>query len=52
MESAFSADDVSAFCRLNAFKYVWRSTAHKDETEVNVRKAIWFLERSLKPTEK
>ena len=52
MESAFSANDVSAFCRLNAFKYVWRSTAHKDETEVNVRKAIWFLERSLKPTEK
>jgi len=51
MESAFSADDVSAFCRLNAFKYVWRSTAHKDETEVNVRKAIWFLERSLEPTE-
>ena len=48
MESAFSGEDVATFCRLNAFKYVWRSTAHKDSADVNVRKAIWFLERSLK----
>ena len=48
MESAFSGEDVATFCRLNAFKYVWRSTAHKDGSDVNVRKAIWFLERSLK----
>ena len=48
MESAFSGKDVATFCRLNAFKYVWRSTAHKDSDDVNVRKAIWFLERSLK----
>ena len=40
-------EDVKAFCLINAFKYVWRSKTHKDETDVNVRKAIWFLERSL-----
>jgi hypothetical protein len=40
MESAFSGEDVATFCRLNAFKYVWRSTAHKDSENVNVRKAI------------
>ena len=47
IESAFSKEDVKAFCLINAFKYVWRSKTHKDETDVNVRKAIWFLERSL-----
>eukprot|EP01051_Picozoa_sp_SAG22_P012701 SAG22_NODE_1345_length_4675_cov_2.245629_5_plen_53_part_00 len=39
---------VAAFCRINAFKYIWRSTAHKDGADLNVRKAIWFLDRSLR----
>ena len=47
MESAFSQDEIAAFCRINAFKYVWRCTTHKDDIDVNIRKAIWFLEHSL-----
>ena len=47
IESAFSKKDTAAFCRINAFKYIWRSTPHKDNAEINVRKAIWFLERSI-----
>jgi hypothetical protein len=47
IESAFSKEDVKAFCLIDAFKYVWRSKTHKDCSDVNVRKAIWFLERSL-----
>eukprot|EP01051_Picozoa_sp_SAG22_P009809 SAG22_NODE_844_length_6872_cov_10.004577_4_plen_220_part_00 len=41
------SDKGVMYARINAFKYLWRSTRHKDPTEVNVRKAIWFLERSL-----
>ena len=48
IESAFTKEEVQAFCRINAFKYIWRSTSHKDSTIVNVHKAIWFLERSLR----
>ena len=47
IESAFSKEDAKAFCLINAFKYVWRSKTHKDSSDINVRKAIWFLERSL-----
>ena len=47
MESAFSGEDVATFCRLNAFKYVWRSTAHKDGIDVNVRKAIIMVSGAL-----
>ena len=50
MEAAFSVEEVRSFCRINAFKYIWRSTTHKDTCDVNIRKAIWFLERSLKDT--
>ena len=48
IESAFTKEEVQAFGRINAFKYIWRSTSHKDSTIVNVNKAIWFLERSLR----
>ena len=48
MEAAFSVEEVRTFCRNNAFKYIWWSTTHKvDTSDVNVRKAIWFIERSL-----
>ena len=33
MVSAFGEDVVKDFCRLNAFKYVWRAK-HKDSVEV------------------
>ena len=47
IESAFNKAEVQAFCHINAFKYIWRSTTHKDSTSTNVHKAIWFLQRSL-----
>jgi hypothetical protein len=47
MLSAFGKQDVATFCRLAAFKYVWRLTAHKDGVKRNTRKAIWFLRMSL-----
>eukprot|EP01051_Picozoa_sp_SAG22_P007680 SAG22_NODE_549_length_9239_cov_7.477899_6_plen_185_part_00 len=31
MESAFSRDEIAAFCRINAFKYVWRCTTYKSK---------------------
>eukprot|EP01051_Picozoa_sp_SAG22_P027900 SAG22_NODE_9575_length_581_cov_19.782158_1_plen_60_part_00 len=36
MESAFSRDEIAAFCRINAFKYVWRCTTHKDTKVVQM----------------
>ena len=47
MVSAFGKDEVSAFCRLNAFKYVWRSTTHIAGSEQNLRKAMWYMNKSI-----
>ena len=46
MVSAFGQDAVRDYCRLNAFKYIWRLYS-KDNVESNTRKAIWFLRMSL-----
>lgn len=47
MMSAFHKDCVIDFCRLNAFKYIWRSDLHKDGRESNMRKAIWYLNKAV-----
>ena len=46
MVSAFGQDAVRDYCRLTAFKYIWRLYS-KDNVESNTRKAIWFLRMSL-----
>ena len=46
MVSAFGEEAVRDYCRLNAFKYVWRAK-EKDSVESNTRKAIWFLRMSV-----
>ena len=46
MVSAFGGEAVRDYCRLNAFKYVWRAK-EKDSVESNTRKAIWFLRMSV-----
>ena len=46
MVSAFGEEAVRDYCRLNAFKYVWR-VKEKDSVESNTRKAIWFLRMSI-----
>lgn len=43
MLSAFGATEVASFCKLNAFKYIWRSL-HKGNLE-DIEKAIWYLNK-------
>lgn len=45
MESAFGADTVAAFCKCNAFKYLWRSV-NKNGIE-DLKKALWYLNKLL-----
>lgn len=45
MVSAFGAENVRVFCRIAAFKYLWRHE-HKGGDE-DLRKAIWYLRFSL-----
>ena len=47
MFSAYTTEEVELFCRLNAFKYLWRASEHKDGVVVNTQKAIWFLRMSI-----
>lgn len=45
MRAAFGNDEVSAFCKLNAFKYVWRASSKNGNEDIN--KAIWYLNKYL-----
>lgn len=41
MTSAFG-DDIKTYCKINAFKYIFRS-GKKDSEEQDLKKAIWYL---------
>lgn len=43
MESAFGKEAVATWCKLNAFKYIWRAE-HKNGME-DIDKAIWYLNK-------
>lgn len=43
MEEVFGVEAVKNFCKLNAFKYLWRAD-EKDGLD-DLRKARWYLER-------
>jgi len=43
MESAFGEEAVATWCKLNAFKYIWRAE-HKNGME-DIDKAIWYLNK-------
>lgn len=45
MKSAFGADELAAYCKIAAFKYIWRCEL-KNGSE-DVKKAIWYLQRFL-----
>ena len=45
MVSAFGAEAVKSYCKINAFKYVWR-TDHKNGRE-DIEKAIWYLKKYI-----
>lgn len=47
MLSAFGEEHLRIYCRLNAFKYLWRSAEHKDGEQINLKKAIWYLHRCI-----
>ena len=46
MVAAFGEEAVRDYCRVNAFKYVWRAHEKGNEVE-DVRKGIWYLRRSI-----
>lgn len=45
MRSAFGEEQVRVFCKLNAFKYIWR--ADQKNGEQDLRKAIWYLSAAV-----
>jgi|TARA_B100000073_G_scaffold347873_1_gene363738 hypothetical protein len=49
MVSAFGREAVQDYCRVNAFKYVWRAgeKGDADTEKEDVRKAIWYLRMSV-----
>ena len=44
MEIEFTKEEVAAFCKLNAYKYLWRKD-EKGKPEEDAKKAIWYLNR-------
>lgn len=44
MLAAFSKEEVAAFCKLNAFKYIWRSN-YKGKSTEDIQKALWYLNK-------
>lgn len=50
MEAAFGKEEVASFCKLNAFKYIWRST-HKGKCAEDMEKAEWYIRKYNEITE-
>ena len=46
MTSAFGIVATQDFCKLNAFKYIWRSELKGNENQ-DIKKAIWYLNKFL-----
>lgn len=49
MISAFGKEAVMIYCRINAFKYIWRSDL-KGRIE-DIQKAAWYLKKYMELTE-
>lgn len=43
MVDVFGKEEAAAFCKLNAFKYIWREK-HKGGAE-DIDKAVWYLNK-------
>lgn len=50
MLQLFSADELLAFCKLNAFKYLWRAN-HKGNIRQDIAKANFYLSKYLELTQ-
>ena len=47
MTSAFGNDAVIKFCKINAFKYIWRSGNKAGNSEKqDLQKASWYLNKA------
>lgn len=46
MESAFGAAELTVFCRISAFKYLWRSSEKGNEIE-DLQKAAWYINKAI-----
>lgn len=44
MIGAYGTKEVKIFCKINAFKYLWR-LGHKDEEEQEIGKIKWYLNK-------
>lgn len=49
MLDVFGKEAVKDFCKLNAFKYIWREQ-HKNGVE-DIKKAVWFLNKYIELSE-
>lgn len=47
MVEVFGIEYVKGFCLCNAFKYLWRCKQKHENPDVDIKKAIWYLERYL-----
>lgn len=43
---AFGKDEAVVFCKINAFKYLWR-LGHKDDEAQEIGKIKWYLDKYL-----
>lgn len=46
MISAYGEKEVKVFCKINAFKYLWRLGC-KDDEEQEIGKIRWYLDKYL-----
>lgn len=49
MEDVFGTEQVKAFCRCNAFKYIWRS--HNKNGKEDLQKAKWYIDKLISLTD-
>ena len=47
MVEAIGLEDTKGFCLCNAFKYIYRCTKKHADTTVDVKKAVWYLNKFL-----
>lgn len=53
MESAFGTEATIDFCKINAFKYIWRAGEKYDESELDdLSKAQWYISKALEMIKK
>lgn len=44
-QSAFGTAELEAYCKIAAFKYIWR--CERKNGNEDIRKAIWYLQKYL-----